>query len=117
MKKRLKNTLLSLIFIALGIFLSTIYRPYIYLNNLQDFGLADIGNNIVFIPCVYFLVVALKGNYLLGKYKDIMFHLIMLSIFELLSSFIKGIGTFDLMDIFGLSLGALLTYIISKHAL
>jgi len=115
-KNKSKNIILALVFLFLGFFLSTFYRPYIYENKIQDFGIADVGNNIVFIPAVYFLTLSYRGNYLWSKYGDIKFHLILLIILEISSLFFKGIGTFDFKDIIGLLIGAFLTRSIAKYA-
>jgi hypothetical protein len=96
------------IFIKLGIcllygfFVNTYYRPYIYNHNINDFGLADIGNNITFIPGTYFLLRLFNQKYIYSPKGDILFHFIALSSIEILSAFIPHIGTFDLKDIVGL---------------
>lgn len=113
--KELKYSNLFLIYfflLVLGYFLSSIYRPYIYSNKINDFGIADIGNNIVFIPSVYILLLILLKKPLIGYKADIIFHFIILSLMEILSNFIPNIGTFDLKDILGLFLGCILTFFI-----
>lgn len=89
---------------------NTFYRPYIYSNKINDFGLADIGNNITFIPAVYFLYFLLKNQFIFSKYKDIVFHFCILITVEIMSAFIPHIGTFDIKDIFGLLFGTLILY-------
>jgi len=103
------------IFYLLGLFLSSYYRPYIYFNNINDFGLADIGNNIMFVPGVYFLLLFIRKKPIWGILKDIYYILTSLIIAEILSFFIKGIGTFDFKDIIALSIGAGITYLIMKN--
>lgn len=103
-----------ILFIVLSFFLSSIYRPYIYKNNINDFGIADIGNNIFFIPCAYFLIIISRKKPLLGKYKDLYLHTLTLIFVEILSKYIKGIGTFDVKDILALIFGGFLTFIILK---
>jgi hypothetical protein len=104
-----------LFFIILGFILSSIYRPYIYSNNINDFGIADVGNNIIFIPAVYFLTILIKKRPIFGVLNDIYFHTSALIIIEILSFFIKGIGTFDYKDILGLTIGAFLTLILVRN--
>ena len=105
------------IFIKLGIcllygfFVNTYYRPYIYFHKINDFGLADIGNNITFIPGTYFLLRLFNQKYIYSKKGDVIFHFIALSGLEILSAFIPHIGTFDIKDIFGLFVGALILYL------
>jgi hypothetical protein len=102
------------IFIKLGIcllygfFVNTYYRPYIYSHKINDFGLADIGNNITFIPGTYFLLRLFNQKYIYSPKGDILYHFIALSSIEILSAFIPHIGTFDLKDIVGLFVGALI---------
>ena len=103
------------IFYLLGLFLSSYYRPYIYSNNINDYGLADIGSNILFVPGVYFLILFIRNKPLFGLIKDIYYHLFILIIVEILSYFIDGIGTFDIKDILALPVGAGITYFIMKN--
>lgn len=91
--------------------INVIYRPYIYINNINDFGLADIGNNIFFIPGVYFMLNYIKKKPFFGLVKDIYFHLLILLIIEFLSKNLKIIGTYDIKDVFALVLGAIITHI------
>ena len=98
-----------------GLLINTYYRPYIYKNNLNDFGLADVGNNITFIPGTYLLLIVVRTKFLFGRYKDIFLHFIILSIVEVLSYFFKYLGNFDLKDIFGLFIGATITYFIASR--
>lgn len=91
--------------------INTFYRPYIYSNKINDFGLADVGNNITFIPGVYFLYFLFRDKFIFSKYKDIIFHFCILSAVEVLSVFIPHIGTFDIKDVFGLLFGALILYL------
>jgi uncharacterized membrane protein len=69
--------------------------------------LANIGNNITFIPGTYFLLRLINQKYIYSKKGDILFHFIALSSLEILSAFIPHIGTFDIKDIVGLFVGAL----------
>jgi hypothetical protein len=89
-------------------FINSYYRPFIYKNNINDLGFADIGNNIIFIPSIYLLLFLIRGKHIFSKYKDIVFHLCFLSIVEFLSAFLPHIGTFDWKDILGLVIGAII---------
>jgi uncharacterized membrane protein len=93
--------------LSYGFFINTYYRPYIYSHKINDFGLANIGNNITFIPGTYFLLRLINQKYIYSKKGDILFHFIALSSLEILSAFIPHIGTFDIKDIVGLFVGAL----------
>ncbi len=104
-----------LIFLIINYILSSIYRPFIYSNNINDFGLADIGNNITFVPGAFFMVFLFRNKPFFGFYRDIYFHTSFLILVEILSKYIKGMGTFDYKDIVGLLFGAVLTFIIVKQ--
>lgn len=105
-----------LICLLYNFFVNNFYRPYIYFHKFNDYGIADIGNNITFIPGVYFLYFFLKKKFIFSKYKDIAFHFCILSLLEILSAFIPHIGTFDFKDIIGLLIGAILLYFFVKNA-
>lgn len=111
---KLKNFLYFITFLTINIILVNIYRPYIYINKIYDFGFADVGNNIFFIPCVYFMTLFFSKKNIWGKYKDIYFHFLILTFFEILSKYIEGIGTYDSKDILALFIGSIITYLIVK---
>lgn len=106
---------LLILFLLYGLLINTHYRPYIYKNNLNDFGIADMGNNITFIPMVYFLLITLRTKFLFGRYKDIFLHFFILSTVEVLSYFFKYLGNFDFKDILGLFFGAVITYFLASR--
>ncbi len=102
------------LFILINFLIVSIYRPFIYSSKINDFGFADIGNNLLFIPTVYIFLHITKTKFIFDKYKDITLHFFILSFVEVLSYFFKGIGTFDFKDILALFFGAILTYFIAK---
>lgn len=89
-----------------GFIINTIYRPYIYAHKIHDFGLADVGNNIIFIPTSYFIIGAFSKKKMPLSKNDVLTQVIVLSFLEIISAFVPHIGTFDIKDIFGLILGA-----------
>ncbi|MCE2612313.1 hypothetical protein LVD13_04955 [Flavobacteriaceae bacterium D16] len=91
------------------------FRPYVFSNGIKDYGLADIGNNISFVPGVYFLLRLFRQKFMFGIIKDIFFLTGVLILIELLSAFVNGIGTFDFKDIVGLIIGAGINYGIMKN--
>lgn len=112
-----KNIFILVLFFILSFILSNYYRDYIYNNKLNDFGLADIGNNILFIPSVYILILIFYKKNLFGKYIDILFHFLILTLIEVLSYFIDNIGTYDFKDIFGLAIGSLVVILLIHYEL
>jgi hypothetical protein len=113
MKKKQKVLYYFLIFIIASTLINTFYRPYIYSNNIYDYGFADIGNNLFFIPGIYFMTLVLWKKPIFGYIKDIYFHLFILIFLEILSNYIRFIGTFDIRDILALFAGAGLTFFIT----
>ncbi|SHM08831.1 hypothetical protein [Flavobacterium xanthum] len=89
-----------------GFVINTIYRPYIYKHNIPDCGLADVGNNIIFIPTTYYIIgVFNKKKNPLSKI-DVIKQVVILSFLEIISAFVPHIGTFDIKDVFALIIGA-----------
>lgn len=107
-------TLLSLLFLLTGYFLSSVYRPYVYKNNIQDFGIADAGNNIIFVPGVYFLLLLARDKPLISYYYDILLIWGVYVFIEILQFLKLFPGTFDVNDLIGLTVGTMFTYLISK---
>lgn len=103
--------LIILICLLYGFLINNYYRPFIYTNKINDYGLADIGNNITFIPGSYMLMRLFRQKYISSQKNDIVIHFISLSSVEILSAFIPYIGTFDVKDIIGLFIGALILYL------
>lgn len=52
---RKKCIILIMFCLAYNYIVNNYYRPYIYINKINDFGIADIGNNFTFIPGTYFV--------------------------------------------------------------
>lgn len=100
-KKILFSILICFIY---GFLINTYYRPFIYINKIDDYGLADIGNNLTFIPGVYLIYLYTNNNQnLISPYYCFLFF----SLIELISYFFPFLGTFDIQDILGLFIGTL----------
>ena len=96
----------------MNIFIGVYYRPLIDNNGFYDYGLADMGNNIIFIPATYFLLQIFNFKSKYGDIYSIYFSFLLLAVLEIVSKYIKYIGTYDLKDILGLFFGALLTHLL-----
>jgi hypothetical protein len=107
--------LIILICLLYGFVINNYYRPFIYTNKINDYGIADIGNNITFIPGTYLLMRLFRQNYICSPKKDIIIHFIILSGVEIISEFIPHIGTFDIKDIVGLFIGALILFLFVEY--
>jgi hypothetical protein len=70
--KKMKVIIIFSICLIYGILINTYYRPFIYTNKINDHGLADIGNNIAFVPAVYLLGLLKLKKYYVSRYYDIM---------------------------------------------
>lgn len=93
--------------LSYGFIINSIYRPYIYVNKIYDFGLADIGNNLLFIPTSYYLIKLFSGNNFFPSKTNVLLQFIILSFFEIISLFLPYFGTFDIKDILALLFGTL----------
>jgi hypothetical protein len=110
-----KTVILLLILLIYNFAINTFYRPYIYKNNIDDYGIADVGNNITFIPGVYCFLYLVRRKYFFSKQKDIVIHFCVLCTIEIISAFVPHFGTFDPKDILGLLIGALLLSFFIKN--
>ena len=116
-----RNKLFTISIICLCIFLGYVlisfYGPFIYANDIDDLGIADIGNNFFSITFIYFVFYLVKGSYKYGKYLDIFFILFILVCGEILSFFFKVIGTYDFKDKVGLGFSSMLTMALSNRCI
>lgn len=112
---RTKALYLFLLFLSYSIIVTSIWRPYVYSHKIFDFGIADIGNNIAFVPGVYLAVNLFNKRFMVSKYADIWISFCLLTFVEIASYYVPHIGTFDLKDILGLFIGSLLIYFIVKN--
>lgn len=114
MKKKSLYYKMFFIFLLLTTFMSTIYRNYIYVNNINDYGLADIFPNIGAVITASFLFMA-REKY--KEYKDELIVMLGAVIGFIVYEFIQinlPISTFDWKDIIGTIVGGFITFIIHK---
>lgn len=78
-------------FFILGIVLSNTYRPYIYENHIFDFHLADTIGNLVAVPSLSLLLLAMRKYESLSK-------AILYSIFVFTFSYLQPIITQYFID-------------------
>ncbi len=114
---RKKATALLVILFIYNFIVNSYYRPFIYKNNINDFGFADVGNNFIFIPSIYLLFFLFRNKFFFSKYKDIIFHLLFLSFIEFLSAFIPHLGTYDFKDICALAFGSIFILLFMKFCM
>ncbi|MEJ2594799.1 MAG: hypothetical protein P8100_06660 [bacterium] len=102
--------------IAVSFFLLTemgrkIYRPYIYQNNIEDFGLADSIGNLGGIVVQIFLTLAILNSPGKKGVFIIVFIVLGYILYEILQPFLPR-GVFDWKDIYGTLIGGTIATLI-----
>jgi len=108
-----KYILTIIISYLIGLFISVPYRNYIFLKNIDDFGLASMGSCLVSIILLCNISWVMKWKLSGNKVLDIIIIAFMYIIVEISSFAIPLIGTFDFLDIIALIISSLLTFCIS----
>lgn len=111
-----KRIIILMVLLGYGILINSIVRPYIYKNNLNDLGISDMGNNIIFIPALSLLNDIFVRKYIINKTFTNIIHFLVLSLMEILSIRYEVLGVYDFVDIIGLFIGLLISMFIN-HAL
>lgn len=84
-----------------------VYRPFIYENNIHDYGIADsIGNSGGIIVQIYFILTVLNSQ---GRkvFRVIAFLTIGYIVYEILQPYLPR-GVFDWLDIYGTLVGGVI---------
>lgn len=87
------------------------YRPYIYENNINDFGLADSIGNLGGIVVQIFFSLAIINSPGKKAYNLIIFLVLGYIIYEILQPYLPK-GVFDWKDIYGTVLGGIISTVI-----
>jgi len=88
-----------------------IYRPFIYANNINDFGIADsMGNLGGIIVQIFFGLAVLNSSKKKGL-RLILFFIIGYIFYEVVQPFLPK-GVFDWKDIYGTIIGGIFSYIL-----
>jgi len=97
-----------------GLVLTKYYRPYVYINHLNDLGIADtIGSFVSVIACCFFMW-GIKNDSDSQKNKQILIVTIIYGLVWESSGLIGLHGTFDWKDIIAATLSGILTYFIKE---
>ena len=88
-----------------------VYRPIIYQNGINDFGLADSIGNLGGIIAQVFLTLAVMNSNLKQGFRVIGFLIIGYIFYEIVQPILPK-GTFDWKDVFGTILGGVLAGIV-----
>lgn len=96
-----------------------VYRPYIYQNNIQDFGLADSIGNLGGIVVQIFVCLAIVNSPYKKGFTLILFLTAGYILYEFAQPYLPK-GTFDWLDVYGTLIGgiiALAFYILLNKAI
>lgn len=107
---KLKYYLLIIFSLLYGIFINEVYRPSIDESNF----ISDAGNNLIFVPCSYSLVILIRGKNFYSLPVVVIFMFLTLTFLEILSFFFPIFGTFDFIDIVALGIGSCFTIFFYK---
>lgn len=111
MSKKQKTYLaISILVFVAGQLLTHFYRPYIYRNNISDFGFADTIGSLASVigSCFFFWGFKFYSNK--EKNKQIIISMIVYSIIWETMGLIGLHGTFDLKDIVAVFISGILTF-------
>ncbi|MDH3321828.1 MAG: hypothetical protein OEM04_02500 [Flavobacteriaceae bacterium] len=109
--KRVIYFMIAVLFFFLTEIGRKIYRPYIYSNNIDDYGIADsIGNLGGIIVQIFFMLAILNSP---GKkvFRVIGFVVIGYIIYEILQPYLPH-GVFDWRDVYGTLIGGVISLFI-----
>ncbi len=118
MKKNIYRFLL-IVFLGIGAFLSSHYRKEVYKSGDGNIFIADAGGNIVvvLILCLFFWGFTSKGGTIKinGRFNKV-FDVFLMTCFYILSEiaalFVNFLGVFDIKDIYGYLIGAMLALLL-----
>lgn len=88
-----------------------IYRPFIYRNNIDDFGVADSIGNLGGVVVQIFFTLAILNSPKQKAIRVILFIILGYIVYELLQPYLPK-GVFDWKDIYGTLIGGLISTII-----
>lgn len=105
---------ISLIAVATGLLLSFFYRPYAYLNKLNDFGLADTIGSLVSVVGFCFLYWSLKTVTNKVKNIHILLAIFIYAVVWELFGILGLMGTFDWRDMVAALISGVITFILKE---
>ena len=88
-----------------------VYRPYIYSNNINDFGIADSMGNLGGIVVMIFFGLTIINSPWKKGYGLILFYILGYIVYEFAQPYLPR-GTFDWLDIYGTVIGGIVAAII-----
>jgi hypothetical protein len=114
LKKQKTYLALSIFVVVTALILTFFYRPFVYTNNINDFGFADTIGNLASVPgaCFFFWGIRLYSNK--EKNKHILIATLVYTIFWETLGLIGIHGTFDWKDIVAGFISGGLTYVFKE---
>lgn len=88
-----------------------VYRPYIYKNNIQDFGLADSIGNLGGIIVQIFVCLAIVNSPYKKGFNLILFLIAGYILYEFAQPYLPK-GTFDCLDVYATVIGGLISLLL-----
>lgn len=109
--KRIIYFLIAVLFFFLTEIGRNIYRPFIYSNNIDDYGIADSIGNLGGIIVQIFFMLAILNSTRKKIIRVIGFIVIGYILYEILQPFLPR-GVFDWKDIYGTLIGGVISLIV-----
>jgi len=103
--------IVSILFFAVTEFGRHVYRPFIYSNDINDFGIADSIGNLGGIVVQIFFSLALLNSPKEKAVRVVVFIVVGYCLYEVLQPYLPR-GVFDWKDIYGTFLGGIISYIL-----
>ena len=114
MKKGKLYLSISIVVIAIGLILTSIYRPYIYSNNIYDYGFSDIIGSLVSVIGFCTLIWYYKDYPNKTKNLHIIVATFIFSIVWEAFGYFNVYGTFDKKDVIASIMSGFITFIIKE---
>ena len=108
---RVTYFLMSLFFFLITEIGRNIYRPYIYKNHIDDFGIADSIGNLGGILVQIFFGLAVFNSRLIKSIRLITFFILGYILYELIQPILPR-GVFDWQDIYGTLIGGIIAVLL-----
>ena len=112
LKKKQKLYLtISAVMVISGLLLSLLYRPLVYRNSWNDFGLADTIGSLVSVIAFCFFIWGFKDYSLKNKYLQIILVTFVYAVLWESVGYFNIYGTFDLKDMIAAVISGILTLV------
>lgn len=92
--------------------MSNPYREFIYRNDINDYGLADVGYNLFAVALLMLLSWIKRSSLTKNELFDVILFYLGYLLYELLSYWFPVFGTFDFKDIIALTVSFLISLIL-----